>query len=45
MQKVLHKDEEFMPLWVADLGKLHKSLNPVSSSVETATTRMRVDDK
>lgn len=45
MQKVLHKDEEFMPYWVADLEKSHKSLNPVSASVETATTRMRVDDK
>lgn len=45
MQKVLHKDEEFMPFWVADLGKLYKSLNPISSSVETATAKMHVNDK
>lgn len=45
MQKVLHKEEEFMPYWMADLEKLSKSLNPVSSSVERATSRMSADDK
>jgi hypothetical protein len=45
MQKVFHKDEEFMSYRMADLEKLPKSLNPVSSSVERTTSRMSADDR